>query len=200
MMLWPYMNSYNELLTEVGRCTQCSAHLPYEPKPVIQYHPNARILIAGQAPGKKAHCSGVPFDDASGDRLREWMGISKSVFYDKRQVAILPMGFCYPGSGKTGDLPPRKECEQLWRKKLLAKLPNIEITLVLGKYAQSHHFGEPNLSLTQLVRSWEKYWPTKVPLPHPSPRNNIWLSKNRWFEEELVPLLQARIGALLSYQ
>lgn len=192
------MKAYTELLAEVASCTICSEHLPLGPRPVLQLHPNAKILIAGQAPGKKVHSTGIPFDDASGNRLREWMGISKDIFYDETQVAILPMGFCYPGTGKSGDLPPRQECEQAWREQLLAQLSNVEITLVLGKYAQNYHFGKPNLSLTALVSSWKEYWPTMVPLPHPSPRNNIWLSKNPWFEKELVPLLQTTITKILS--
>jgi len=186
------------LLAEVESCVICSEHLPLGPRPVLQLHPDARILIAGQAPGKKVHNTGIPFDDASGNRLREWMGISKDVFYDAKQVAILPMGFCYPGTGKSGDLPPRRECEQHWREQLLAQLSNVEITLVLGKYAQDYHFGKSNSSLTKLVSSWKKYWPTMVPLPHPSPRNNIWLSKNPWFEKELVPSLRTSISTALS--
>lgn len=192
------MKAYTELLAEVASCTICSENLPLGPRPILQLHPNAKILIAGQAPGKKVHSTGIPFDDASGNRLREWMGISKDVFYDETLVAILPMGFCYPGTGKSGDLPPRQECEQAWREQLLAQLSNVEITLVLGKYAQNYHFGKPNLSLTALVNSWKEYWPTMVPLPHPSPRNNIWLSKNPWFEKELVPLLQTTITKILS--
>lgn len=192
------MKAYTELLTEVESCTSCSEHLPLGPRPVIQLHPSARILIAGQAPGKKVHRTGIPFDDASGDRLREWMGISKDTFYDEKQVAILPMGFCYPGKGKSGDLPPRPECKQKWREQLLAQLSNVEITLVLGKYAQDYHLGHFKGSLTELVGAWEQYWPTMVPLPHPSPRNNIWLSKNPWFGKELVPLLQTKIAKILS--
>ncbi|MEE9322424.1 MAG: uracil-DNA glycosylase family protein [Granulosicoccus sp.] len=160
-------------------------------------YPKARILIAGQAPGKKVHNTGIPFDDASGNRLREWMGISHDVFYNAKQVAILPMGFCYPGTGKSGDLPPQRECEQKWREQLLAQLPNVEITLVLGKYAQDYHFGKSKSSLTELVRSWKTFWPAMVPLPHPSPRNNIWLSKNPWFEEEVLPLLRTTIAQAL---
>lgn len=152
------MKVYTELLADVASCTSCSEHLPLGPRPVLQLHPNARILIAGQAPGKKVHSTGIPFDDASGDRLREWMGISKDTFYDEKQVAILPMGFCYPGTGKSGDLPPRPECKQKWREQLLAQLSNVEITLVLGKYAQDYHFGHFNGSLTELVGAWEQYW------------------------------------------
>ena len=192
------MESCTSLLAEVKGCVICEAHLPHGCRPVFQLHPNARSLIAGQAPGKKVHDSGVPFDDASGNRLREWMGVSKGDFYDPKQIAILPMGFCYPGSGKSGDLPPRRECELAWRAKLLEQLPGIEMTLVLGKYAQAYHFGKSKSSLTELVQSWKAYWPNKVPLPHPSPRNNIWLRKNSWFEAELLPPLRKTISRILA--
>jgi len=192
------MKSYTTLLAEVKSCSICDNYLPFGARPVLQLHPNARILIAGQAPGKKVHDSGIPFDDASGNRLREWMGISKDEFYNAKQVAILPMGFCYPGTGKSGDLPPRRECEQTWRKSLLEQLPSVEMTLVLGKYAQDYHFGKSNSSLTELVRSWETYWPKMVPLPHPSPRNNIWLRRNPWFEAELLSLLRTTIPQILA--
>jgi uracil-DNA glycosylase len=161
-------------------------------------HPKARILIAGQAPGRKVHHSGVPFDDASGNRLREWLGVTREVFYDPEQIAIIPMGFCFPGSGKSGDLPPRPECAPAWREPLLSHLKHLEITLVLGQYAQSYHFGKQSSSLTDLVKSWRSYWPTLVPLPHPSPRNNLWLRRNPWFEIELIPLLQDRVSEVLA--
>ncbi len=192
------MKSYTTLLAEVKSCCICDNYLPFGARPVLQLHPNARILIVGQAPGKKVHDSGIPFDDASGNRLREWMGISKDEFYNAKQVAILPMGFCYPGTGKSGDLPPRRECEQTWRKSLLEQLPSVEMTLVLGKYAQDYHFEKSNSSLTELVRSWETYWPKMVPLPHPSPRNNIWLRRNPWFEAELISLLRTTIPQILA--
>lgn len=192
------MHNIESLLNSVKGCALCEKHLPHGVRPVLQITPNAKVLIAGQAPGRKVHESGVPFDDASGDRLRDWMGISKETFYDSNKVAILPMGFCYPGKGKSGDLPPRPECQLAWREQLLAQLPNIEIVLVLGKYAQTYHFGNTNASLTDLVKSWKTYWPSKVPLPHPSPRNNIWLSKNSWFEKELIPSLQKKCQQLLA--
>lgn len=191
------MRNVGSILNHVKECTICEKSLPHGVRPILQINPTAQILIAGQAPGRKAHKSGVPFDDASGDRLRDWMGLSKETFYNPHKVAILPMGFCYPGKGKTGDLPPRPECEPAWREKLLEQLPNIEMVLVLGKYAQTYHFGKTSSSLTDLVKSWKTYWPSKVPLPHPSPRNNIWLSKNNWFERDLVPLLQKRCRELL---
>jgi len=196
------MTEFESLLNEVKACTICEPHLPQGVRPVFQMHPDARILIAGQAPGRKVHESGVPFDDASGNRLREWLGVSREVFYDPSLIAILPMGFCYPGSftkgtGKSGDLPPRPECEPAWRERLLAHLPNLKLTIVLGKYAQASHFGKSNKSLTELVKSWRDVWPHAIPLPHPSPRNNIWLHKNAWFEAELLPPLKAKVSEIL---
>ena len=194
------MNHLDRLLSEVRTCKICEPHLPSGARPVIQLHPEAKILVAGQAPGRRVHASGIPFDDPSGDRLRDWMGISKEIFYNPQKIAILPMGFCFPGTGKSGDLPPRPECAETWRQKLLGRLPNIESTLVIGKYAQDYHFhcSQPIKSVTQLVGDWQQYWPTQIPLPHPSPRNNLWLRKNPWFETELVPLIQARIKEILA--
>jgi len=192
------MKSFKSLMTGVRACKICEAQLPLGARPVLQLHPAARILIAGQAPGRKVHESGVPFDDASGNRLREWLNISREVFYDPEQIAILPMGFCYPGTGKSGDLPPRPECEPAWRKQLLEQLPNLELTLVLGRYAQLYHFDDAGLSLTELVKSWRSYWPKVVPLPHPSPRNNPWLRRNPWFEVDLLPVLQKRVSDILG--
>ncbi|MEH6502387.1 MAG: uracil-DNA glycosylase family protein [Cycloclasticus sp.] len=192
------MSSFSSLLSDVHACTLCDKHLPLGPRPVLQIHPKARILIAGQAPGRKVHDSGVPFDDASGNRLREWMGVTDDVFYDPRKVAILPMGFCFPGTGKSGDLPPRQECSATWRDQLLASLPNLKTTLVLGKYAQKYHFDDTDDSVTELVKEWRTYWPSKIPLPHPSPRNNLWLRRNPWFEIEVLPSLKARISEVLA--
>ena len=155
-------------------------------------------MIAGQAPGRKVHESGVPFDDASGDRLREWMGVTREVFYDSKHIAILPMGFCFPGTGKSGDLPPRPECAPAWRDQLLGHLRHLEVTLVVGQYAQAYHLSGKRSSLTETVRAWRTYWPKVVPLPHPSPRNNIWLSRNPWFETELLPVLRQRVSEALE--
>jgi uracil-DNA glycosylase len=192
------MTSLASVLTEVRACTICADYLPMGPRPVLQMHASARILIAGQAPGRKVHQTGIPFDDASGDRLRQWMGVSREVFYDPRQVAILPMGFCYPGTGKSGDLPPRPECAATWRETLLAKLNSLQLTLVIGQYAQAYHLSDSAASLTERVQDWRMNWPNSVPMPHPSPRNNIWLKRNPWFEEELIPLLQTRISEVLK--
>ena len=186
------------LLGDVRACTICKDHLPLGPRPVVQLHPDARILIAGQAPGRKVHESGVPFDDASGNRLREWLGVSHEQFYDAKQIALLPMGFCFPGTGKSGDLPPRPECEPAWRSQLLDQLGGLEMTVVLGQYAQAYHFGRSKQSLTELVKSWQSYWPKLIPLPHPSPRNNIWLRRNPWFEADVVPALRERVTEVLT--
>ncbi len=194
------MTSLKSLLAEVSRCRICAAQLPLGPRPVLQCSRSAKILIAGQAPGSRVHASGIAFDDASGERLRDWMGISRDVFYAAGRIAILPMGFCYPGSGKSGDLPPRPECAPQWRELLLAQMPQIELTLVLGQYAQRYHLQAGSRSLTELVRDWQEYWPAVLPLPHPSPRNNRWLSKNPWFAAELLPQLQARINQILEGQ
>lgn len=192
------MNSFAALLAEVRSCSICAAHLPHGARPVLQIHPQARILIVSQAPGRKAHESGIPFDDASGDRLREWMGITREIFYDSRQIAILPMGLCFPGTGKSGDLPPRPECAPAWRNQLLGHLHHVELTLVVGQHAQAYLMKDGQSSLTETVRNWQSHWPTIIPLPHPSPRNNIWLSRNPWFEKELLPMLRRRVSEVLE--
>ena len=192
------MASIQRLLKKVSDCSICSEHLPLGPRPVVQLHPAARILIAGQAPGRKVHESGVPFDDASGDRLREWLGVSREVFYDPKKLAILPMGFCFPGTGKSGDLPPRPECAPAWRDQLLGRLTSLELTLVIGQYAKAYHLPNAVKSVTETVQAWRKHWPTVIPLPHPSPRNNIWLRKNPWFERELLPQLKSRVAEVLK--
>ena len=189
---------YTGLLKTVRACTLCSAHLPLGPRPIVQLHPHAAILIAGQAPGRKVHETGVPFNDPSGDRLRQWLGLTREVFYDPRQIALLPMGFCYPGTGTAGDLPPRPECAPAWRAPLLAQLRRAQLTLVLGRYAQAYHFGDSATSVTGLVKSWRTHWPELIPLPHPSPRNNRWLQQNPWFERELLPVLRKRVAAVLA--
>ena len=191
--------STQTLIEQVSKCVICEPHLPLGARAVIQFNPQARILIAGQAPGIKVHESGKPFNDASGQRLRCWLGVTSDEFYDERNFAILPMGFCYPGKGKSGDLPPRKECAIAWREKLLAQLNNIELTIILGKYAQTYHLPHTKqLPLTELVKSWREYWPNYLPLPHPSPRNNIWLKKNPWFEQQVLPELSSKIRAILA--
>lgn len=192
------MNSFDSLVAEIQNCTRCAGSLPLGPRPVFQGEPAARLLIAGQAPGKQAHESGVPFDDASGRRLREWLGVSREVFYDPQKIAILPMGFCYPGTGSSGDLPPRPECAPAWRSSLLEQLSALKLTLVIGQYAQAYEFGNDGRTVTERVAAWQDCWPAIMPLPHPSPRNNIWLRRNPWFEAELVPRLQQRVAEVLA--
>lgn len=192
------MSTFTSLLAEVRACRICAEQLPVEPRPVLQALPSARILIAAQAPGRKVHASGVPFDDASGERLRAWTGLSPEVFYDPGRVALVPMGFCYPGTGPGGDFPPRPECAPAWRTKILAQLGNIELTLVIGNYAQAWHLAGQHKSLTEAVAAWRGYLPALVPLPHPSPRNNLWLKRNPWFETDLLPVLRARVAQALK--
>lgn len=200
-------NAFLTVKEDILSCQLCAEVLPYPPKPILQIHPMARLLIAGQAPGQKTHDIGRPFDDLSGERLRDWLGLSEAEFYDERQVAIVPMGFCFPGNsfhksgssaGKiSGDLPPRPECAAKWREAVLNQLTNIELTIVLGAYAQEYHLGQTG-KVTEQVKQW-RYWleQGKVALPHPSPRNNRWLKQNPWFEAEVLPELKARIKRLL---
>jgi len=191
------MVTVTELLTEIRGCTLCAEHLPLGPRPVLQFSPSARVLIAGQAPGRKVHESGVPFDDASGERLRSWLGLSREEFYEPKLVAILPMGFCYPGSGRSGDLPPRPECARAWRAGLLTRLKKLRLTVVIGQYAHAYHLPNDATSVTDVVRNWRVHLPSTVPLPHPSPRNNTWLARNPWFERELLPVLRKRVSQAL---
>ena len=187
------------IVSDVRKCTLCEPDLPLGARPVLQVDDQAKILIAGQAPGIRVHKSGIPFTDPSGDRLRQWMGVDKDTFYDATKIAILPMGFCYPGTGKSGDLPPRPECAKTWRAEILAAMPNIELILVIGIYAQKWHMGDvKQKNLTETVKNWRDYWPERLPLPHPRPGNNIWLKKNPWFEQEVIPHLQARVAQLMS--
>lgn len=185
------------LLAEVRSCRVCKAHLPLGPRPVLQVGASARVLIVGQAPGVRVHTSGVPWDDASGDRLRSWTGMDKARFYDASQVAIIPMGFCYPGRGRGGDLPPRRECGDLWLDRLLARLPHIELTLLIGLHAQRHFLGRRRKgSLTETVQAWREFAPGQLPLPHPSARNTPWFQRNAWFEQDLLPALKQRVASL----
>ena len=187
------------LLAEIRACRLCAEHL--EPRPVLRVSHSARILIAGQAPGLRVHRSGVPFSDPSGERLRHWMGIDADVFYDERRVAIIPMGFCFPGYSAAGaDKPPRRECAKTWRHSLMEELSGFALTLVIGSYAQAWHLGRRRKqSLGETVRAFNDYAPDIIPLPHPSWRNNAWLKKNPWFECDLLPYLRASVAAQLSF-
>ncbi|MGB1254714.1 MAG: uracil-DNA glycosylase family protein [Thiolinea sp.] len=187
-----------QLVDEVQSCRICEDVLPLGARPVFIVRPQARILIVGQAPGIRVHNTGVTFNDPSGDRLRKWLGVGRETFYHSPHLGILPMGFCYPGTGKSGDLPPRKECAVAWRERLLAVMPEVELTLLLGQYAQQYHLGKRRKkNLTETARAWEEYWPEYLPLPHPSPRNIAWLQRNPWLEGELIPVLQQRVQELL---
>jgi uracil-DNA glycosylase len=189
---------FEELVRRVRACTICADVLPYGPRPVIQLSEAARILVVSQAPGRRVHETGIPFNDPSGDRLRQWMGIDRDTFYDDQKLAILPMGFCYPGTGKSGDLPPRPECAPAWRQPLLNRLKHVGLTLVIGQYAHAWHLPDRSKSLTDNVRNWEHYWPDILPMPHPSPRNNMWMRRNPWFEDEVIPRLRLRVADLLG--
>ncbi len=187
-----------QLLREIRACRHCEAHLPLGPRPVLAARRSATILIAGQAPGTRVHETGIPWNDPSGDRLRHWLQIDRDVFYDDSSIAFIPMGFCYPGKGKSGDLPPRPECATLWQDKLMRELPELQLVLALGMYAQKWHLGDRRgRTLTDTVRAWRDFAPGIVPLPHPSPRNVGWFKKNPWFEAELVPALRERVNELL---
>ena len=188
-----------KLIAEISTCTICKKFLPYKPRPVFSVSPQAKILIIGQAPGQKVQDSGVPWDDQSGNELRRWLGVSKEQFYNNKLFALMPMGFCYPGKGISGDLPPRPECAPTWHDLLLKKMKQIELTIFIGQYSQKYYLGEKlKPTLTQTVKSFKEYLPEYLPLVHPSPRNNIWQKKNPWFEKEIIPYLQKKINKLLK--
>ncbi len=187
------------LLGRVRACRHCEAALPLGPRPVLRAGATARLMIVGQAPGTRVHESGIPWDDRSGERLRDWLAVDPATFYDEARIAIVPMGFCYPGRNpRGGDEPPRPECAPLWHPSLLAALPAVELTLLVGLYAQARYLGpKRKASLTETVRAWRDYGPRYLPLPHPSWRNTAWLKKNPWFESELLPELRGRVSGLL---
>jgi uracil-DNA glycosylase len=187
-----------DLLENIKNCKLCEKHLALGPRPVVSAHPNSRIVIIGQAPGTKVHVSGIPWDDASGKQLRKWLNVSEEEFYDERKFAIIPMGFCYPGKGKTGDLPPRPECAPQWHKPLFDELRNVELVILIGMYAQKYYLGKTaKKTLTETVKNYDAYLPKFLPLPHPSPRNRFWLTKNPWFEDEVLPVLNAQVNSLI---
>ncbi|MGF1595137.1 MAG: uracil-DNA glycosylase family protein [Kiloniellaceae bacterium] len=188
-----------EIVAAARACRVCEAQLPLGPRPVLRAAPQARLLIVGQAPGTRVHESGIPWNDRSGERLRDWLRIPEAVFYDESRVAIVPMGFCYPGvDAKGGDRPPRPECAPLWHPPLRAALPDVELTLLVGMYAQAHYLADRrHKTLTETVRHWRDYLPEFLPLPHPSWRNTAWLKKNPWFETDLLPDLRRRVKKLV---
>jgi len=192
------MSAFENLLQQVRACRLCEEHLPLGPRPVLHASASARLLIVGQAPGTRVHASGIPWDDQSGKRLRQWLGLDSATFYDASRIAIIPMGFCYPGKGKSGDLPPRPECARHWHRQLLGLLPDIRLTLLVGKYAQDHFLGSAvRPTLTETVADWHTYLPQYMPLPHPSPRNQFWLKRNPWFEADAAPALQQLVAQLI---
>lgn len=191
-------SSLNELLADIRRCQLCTKHLPLGPKPTLRASESAKLLIVGQAPGIKVHQTGIPWNDASGERLQQWLQIDRELFYDESKIAIIPMGFCYPGRGKSGDLPPRPECSPLWLPQLKPWLRNIQLTLLIGQYAQKYYLGKMcGATLAETVASYKNYLPHYFPLPHPSPRNTRWLQKNRWFENDVVSDLRKIIQQIL---
>lgn len=189
----------DQLLGEIRACCLCEPGLPLGARPILAASRSACILIAGQAPARVVHETGIPWNDASGRRLREWLGLSEAVFYDPALVALVPMGFCYPGTGPAGDLPPRKECRQQWHDRLFAALPDLRLRIIIGQYAQAYHLAEyGRATLTETVAAWREYAPGVFPLPHPSPRNQRWLKRNPWFAGELLPDLRAAVHRVLA--
>lgn len=188
-----------DLLAQVRACQVCAGKLPFPPRPVLRASATARLLIVGQAPGTRVHATGIPWNDPSGDRLRDWLQLSREEFYDERTIAIIPTGLCYPGKGRGGDLPPRPECAPLWHPPLRAALPEIRLTLLIGQYAQTYYLkGRLKPSLAATVQAWREYLPEFLPLPHPSPRNRRWFKQYPWFEAEVVPALRARVKFVLK--
>lgn len=192
-------DDFETLLAQVRDCRHCAAALPHGPRPVVQASPDARVLIVGQAPGSKVHASGVPWDDDSGDRLRDWTGLSREAFYDPARVALMPMGFCYPGKASGGDLPPRKECAPLWHERVLAGLPEVRLTLLVGQYAHKAYLPrELRGSLTEAVRRHGEAPEGVIPLPHPAWRSRLWMKRHPWFEAEVLPMLRRRVAEALE--
>lgn len=188
-----------ELLLSISKCDVCTAKLELGPRPIVAAKVSSKIVIIGQAPGSIVHRTGIPWDDKSGENLRSWMGVNTEMFYNSKQIALVPMGFCYPGKGKSGDLPPTKECAPLWHNKLLTKIENVQLILLIGKYAQEYYLGNRlEKTLTDTVKSYKEYLPEFFVLPHPSPRNNIWQAKNEWFKKEVIPELQIKVKNILK--
>jgi uracil-DNA glycosylase len=190
----------DDLLAEIRRCTRCAADLPLGPRPVLRAAPGARLMIVGQAPGTRVHETGIPWNDPSGERLRDWLQVDRDTFYDESRIAIVPMGFCYPGVDRNGgDKPPRPECAPHWHPQIAPHLPGLSLTLLVGSYAQNYYLGDRRMrTMTDTVRQWRDYMPRFLPLPHPSWRNTAWLKKNPWFTDEVLPALRERVHALLG--
>jgi uracil-DNA glycosylase len=188
----------DRLLKEIKACRACEAELPLGPNPVLRAGATARLLVVGQAPGTRVHKTGIPWNDPSGDRLRQWLQLDRERFYDTSRIAIVPMGFCYPGKGRSGDLPPRPECAGLWHARLLECMPHLQLTLLIGRYAQAYYLPQAGKTLAETVRHWRDAPEGLFPLPHPSPRNQLWLKRNPWFEAEVLPELRARVARLLA--
>ena len=189
----------NNLIQDIKACQICKAHLPLGPKPIIWLNEKSKILIIGQAPGTKVHESGIPWNDESGKKLRNWLGVDEEQFYDPDLFGIMPMGFCYPGKGKSGDLPPRPECAPQWHQQIISGLKQVKLALLIGQYAQKYYLKNWDwMSLTETVKHYDEYLPYFFPLPHPSPRNRIWLKRNPWFEKSVVPTLQKRVKKIIK--
>lgn len=188
----------SNLKAEIAKCTLCRASFAHDPNPIVRFSPKSKIVIIGQAPGAIVHRTGIPWHDKSGDNLRKWMGVTDEQFYNEDLIAIVPMGFCYPGKGKSGDLPPSKECAPQWHDKILEYLNDEAFVLLIGKYAQDYYLNDKTAkNLTETVKNFKNYLPTHFVLPHPSPRNNIWMKKNPWFGEAVLPELKAIVKDLL---
>lgn len=188
------LENLETLMDDISRCDLCAKELATKPRPIVRASSSARLMIIGQAPGRRVHETGIPWNDPSGDRLRDWLQLPHEVFYDTNKVAIMPMGFCYPGTGKSGDFPPRKECAKTWHQLMWQQLPKIQLTLLVGQYAQKYYLNGQSENLTKRVRQWKKYLPKYLALPHPSPRNQLWFKKNPWFTEEVIPELRRKVG------
>lgn len=193
-------DSFSTLLKEIEGCRVCAEFFEYEPRPVISVSPLSKILIIGQAPGTVVHNTGIAWNDKSGNNLRKWMGVSSDEFYNTDNFGIVPMGFCYPGKGKSGDLPPRKECAPLWHQRIFSEMKNVKLTLLIGKYAQDYYLkNTKSQTLTDSVKNYKAHLPNHFVLPHPSPRNNIWMAKNPWFQHEVIPELQHTVSLILKH-
>lgn len=191
-------NAIEALAPQIKACRLCHAKLPHEPNPVFAFHPDAKIIVIGQAPGAKVHDSGIAWNDISGRLLREWLGVSDAEFYDSSLFALMPMAFCYPGKAKSGDLPPRPECAPQWHERLLQEMPQIKLKLLIGQFAHRYYLKEHYVNVTENVRRFEQFQPTVFPLPHPSPLNRRWLKQNRWFGKEVLPQLQLQVSKVIA--